>query len=87
MCIFRCYLVAVNLNTDTKVLSFLWHDIAICYCLRAKKSENCEKIQFRKYALMAAKKSVSLLPTVWEHWNLLGVVALSEGKRILRGND
>ncbi|XP_065220863.1 tetratricopeptide repeat protein 37 [Planococcus citri] len=75
----KCYFVAVKLNpADSNGLSFLWHDIAICYTFLAKNSQTNDKSQFMKFALIASKKSVSLMPQVWDHWNLLGVIACSK---------
>lgn len=76
----RCYSLTLHLGgEDQSVQSYLWHDIAYCYNLQAKIADAEEAAKLRRLALLSAKKSVSLCSKVWEHWNLLGVIALAKG--------
>nr|CAD7262121.1 unnamed protein product [Timema shepardi] len=73
----RCFSQALGLAPNN---SFVWHDLAVIYNLHGNYvSELQLKKQYKERALAAAKKSVSLNPRNWQHWNVLGVVATSEG--------
>ncbi|CAG2060584.1 unnamed protein product, partial [Timema podura] len=73
----RCFSQALGLAPNN---SFVWHDLAVIYHLHGNYvSELHLKKQYKERALAAAKKSVSLNPRNWQHWNVLGVVATSEG--------
>nr|CAD7458188.1 unnamed protein product [Timema tahoe] len=71
-----CFSQALGLAPNN---SFVWHDLAVIYHLHGNYvSELHLKKQYKERALAAAKKSVSLNPRNWQHWNVLGVVATSE---------
>lgn len=73
-------MAAIHLSCDNEsVLSYLWHDIAVCCNLQANLAETERKLALRKSAFAAIKRSVSLDPKVWTHWNLMGVISLSAG--------
>nr|CAD7589451.1 unnamed protein product [Timema genevievae] len=72
----RCFSQALGLAPNN---SFVWHDLAVIYHLHGNYVLELHlKKQYKERALAAAKKSVSLNPRNWQHWNVLGVVATSE---------
>ncbi|XP_067002861.1 tetratricopeptide repeat protein 37 [Anabrus simplex] len=78
----RCFCRALSITPN---ISLLWHDLAVNYHYQANSSTNAQlKKQIRDWALIAAKKSITLSPRNWHHWNILGVVAATNEIRNLK---
>lgn len=59
----------------------MWHDLAANYSCQADNANSkSAKKDLRNWALTAVKKAVTINPQSWLHWNLLGVVAASQGE-------
>nr|CAH7731857.1 unnamed protein product [Callosobruchus chinensis] len=72
----RFYCKAINL-TENNVL--IWHDLATCYLTHALHTEEPEKrSMLLLYAMSAAQHCTSMDPTNWQHWNLMGNVAMHQ---------
>lgn len=71
----RSYCRALSLSPDS---ALLWHDLASCYLsqLRLKSTENRSDVA--KKASEAAKRAIKLSPSSWLHWNILGVICMTE---------
>ncbi|KAF5303636.1 hypothetical protein FQA39_LY09883 [Lamprigera yunnana] len=75
----RCYYKAVTMMQNN---SLLWYDLAACCLSHAQNSTNEETSE--KYYSKAAniiEHCVSLDPSLWQHWNLMGVIAVNQGKK------
>nr|CAI5830097.1 unnamed protein product [Callosobruchus analis] len=72
----RFYCKAINL-TENSVL--IWHDLASCYLTHALDTKEPEKRSLLlSYAMSAAQHCTSMNPTNWQHWNLMGNVAMHQ---------
>lgn len=59
----------------------IWHDLAVCYLYHAISTEDEGKVQqLFSYAMAAAQYCTSTNPSNWQHWNLLGIVAMKKSK-------
>ncbi|KAL3287818.1 hypothetical protein HHI36_002277 [Cryptolaemus montrouzieri] len=71
----KCYCKALILIEDKQ---FLWHDLAVCYLNQA---ENCEDRDIIRKLLTKAQAIIQNCtltnPRCWQHWNLLGNIALA----------
>lgn len=56
--------------------ALVWHDLSVNYWQQARLAPT-EAAEPSERALAAAKESVTLDPTRWQHWNQLGIVAAS----------
>ncbi|CAH1156223.1 unnamed protein product [Phaedon cochleariae] len=69
-----CYCKAIG-YLDNNIL--LWHDLANCYLAHALTTENDEKRELLlSYCVAAAEHCTADNPSNWQHWNLLGNIAL-----------
>ncbi|XP_058800397.1 tetratricopeptide repeat protein 37 [Phymastichus coffea] len=70
----RCFCKALSISKNS---SLLWHDLARCYLAQAylNISENYKDTLNK--SLVAAKQAVKLNPSSPFHWNLLGVICMS----------
>lgn len=71
---YRCYRSAISLCPQ---LSSLWHDLALCYLMQLQYYPRSTDKSVANECLAAAKHAVTLCPSVWMHWNLLGVICMS----------
>lgn len=77
LAIYRCYYKALSLLED-KVL--IWHDLASCFLSHASSCSDPEQVeQLHKKAGNIVQHCVSINPTNWQHWNLMGVIAMKGG--------
>ncbi|XP_003703191.3 superkiller complex protein 3 [Megachile rotundata] len=70
----RCYCCALSLTSHS---SLLWHDLASCYLMQLKLDPSVDHKKLAGKCLAAAKHAVKLCPSMWLHWNLLGVICMS----------
>ncbi|XP_066150901.1 tetratricopeptide repeat protein 37 isoform X2 [Euwallacea fornicatus] len=70
----KFYCKAISLAQDNP---FFWHDLSTCYLdyARSIKSSDARSRYFNN-ALSTAQQCTLLNPGFWQHWNLLGNVAL-----------
>ncbi|XP_011301228.1 tetratricopeptide repeat protein 37 [Fopius arisanus] len=71
----RCFCRALSLSKDS---SFLWHDLACCYLTQLRLDSSVDLLSTAKKSLAAAQQAVKLNPSTWVHWNLLGVICMTE---------
>ncbi|KAJ8909617.1 hypothetical protein NQ315_004979 [Exocentrus adspersus] len=69
----RFYCKAINLTEDNVLI---WHDLGVCYLYHAMNTEGNGKQQLFLYSLAVARHCTSTNPSRWQHWNLLGNVAM-----------
>uniref|UniRef100_A0A6P7G2Q1 Tetratricopeptide repeat protein 37 n=1 Tax=Diabrotica virgifera virgifera TaxID=50390 RepID=A0A6P7G2Q1_DIAVI len=70
-----CYCKAISLNEN----NLLWHDLSSCYLKHAKCTANkTDKEMLLSYAMTAAKHCATSNPKYWQHWNLLGNIAMEK---------
>ncbi|XP_023026959.2 tetratricopeptide repeat protein 37 [Leptinotarsa decemlineata] len=71
-----CYCKSISLAKDN---SSVWFDLATCYLEHALHTTNDEKRDLLlTYAKAAAKHCVSMDPSNWQHWNLLGNIEMQK---------
>ncbi|OAD55841.1 Tetratricopeptide repeat protein 37 [Eufriesea mexicana] len=70
----KCYRAAISLCPQ---LSSLWHDLALCYLMQLRYYPCSTDKSVANECLAAAKYAVKLCPSIWMHWNLLGVICMS----------
>ncbi|CAH1994676.1 unnamed protein product [Acanthoscelides obtectus] len=72
----RFYCKAINL-TETNIL--IWHDLATCYMTHALNTTESEKKKLLlSYAMSACQHCTSINPMNWQHWNLMGNIAMHQ---------
>ncbi|EFN89108.1 Tetratricopeptide repeat protein 37 [Harpegnathos saltator] len=73
----RCICRALSLTQNS---SLLWHDLACCYLMQLRRNfiKDVDKSDVATKCLAAAKQAVKLSPQSWLHWNLLGIVCMSQ---------
>lgn len=71
----RCYCRALHLSKES---SLLWHDLARCYLAQFSLNPLIDTKTVANKSLAAAKQAVRLSPSTWIHWNLLGVICMTE---------
>ncbi|KAK0096871.1 hypothetical protein PV326_004037 [Microctonus aethiopoides] len=71
----RCYCRALSLTKDSPLL---WHDLVCCYLSQLNLDPSANRKILAEKSLAAAKQAVRLCPTTWVHWNILGVVCMTE---------
>lgn len=77
----RCYYKALTLVEDNVLL---WHDLAACYYAHARNAETAEESsELFKKARACIEHCISVNPTYWQHWNLLGTIAFFNGKYLI----
>ncbi|XP_066249141.1 superkiller complex protein 3 isoform X2 [Euwallacea similis] len=70
----KFYCKAVSLAQDNP---FFWHDLSTCYLDYARCLKNPDaRSQYLDNALSTAQQCTLLNPGFWQHWNLLGNIAL-----------
>ncbi|XP_056637029.1 tetratricopeptide repeat protein 37 [Diorhabda sublineata] len=70
-----CYCKAIGLMEDI----LLWHDLSNCYLKHALSVNDREKRDtLLSYATQSAQHCVSSNPKYWQHWNLLGIIAMEQ---------
>lgn len=75
---FRCYREATKLSQNN---SLVWHDLGTCYLNHALIDDDVEKKKnLLTYAMVIIRYCVEANPNNWQHWNLMGVIAMSQGK-------
>lgn len=62
----------------TKDSPLLWHDLVCCYLSQLNLDPSANRKILAEKSLAAAKQAVRLCPTTWVHWNILGVVCMTE---------
>lgn len=62
----------------SKESSLLWHDLARCYLAQFSLNPLIDTKTVANKSLAAAKQAVRLSPSTWIHWNLLGVICMTE---------
>ncbi|XP_018320873.1 tetratricopeptide repeat protein 37 [Agrilus planipennis] len=77
------FLMATRYYSKSILLSksniLIWHDLASCYLSYAKSVTDPRKAKtLYDKALMAAQYCTKENPSHWEHWNLLGNIAISK---------
>lgn len=61
--------------------ALIWHDLAACSFSFSQNTSNVEQTKtLIDQALIMAKHCVSINPTNWKHWNLMGIIAFNNGK-------
>ncbi|XP_034193237.1 superkiller complex protein 3 [Osmia lignaria lignaria] len=70
----RCYCSALSLSPHS---SLLWYDLALCYLMQLQLDPSVDHTKLAGKCLAAAKHAVKLCPSMWLHWNLLGVICMS----------
>lgn len=71
---FRCYCCALSLSPQS---ALLWHDLALCYLMQLQYDPSINHKNLASKSLAAAKHAIKLNPSIWIHWNLLGVICMS----------
>ncbi|XP_015109958.1 tetratricopeptide repeat protein 37 isoform X2 [Diachasma alloeum] len=71
----RSFCRALSLSKDS---SFLWHDLACCYLSQLRLDPSVDSSATAEKSLAAAKQAVRLNPSTWVHWNVLGVICMTE---------
>lgn len=70
----RCYCCALSLSPQS---ALLWHDLALCYLMQLQYDPSINHKNLASKSLAAAKHAIKLNPSIWIHWNLLGVICMS----------
>jgi superkiller protein 3 len=71
----RCYCKSLSFIEDNFLI---WHDLAVCYLNHAINSDTQELFQqLINKALAIAQYCTSKNSTYWQHWNLLGNIAMN----------
>ncbi|CAK9797777.1 Tetratricopeptide repeat protein 37 [Anthophora plagiata] len=70
----RCYCYALSLSPHS---ALLWHDLALCYFMQLQLDPTVNHESLASKCLAAGKHAVKLSPSMWLHWNLLGVICMS----------
>lgn len=71
------YCRAMSISQDN---SFLWHDLASANFWHAMaRPQFKERTDILERAMTAARRAVTLSPQNDMHWNILGVIAATEG--------
>ncbi|XP_055540464.1 tetratricopeptide repeat protein 37 isoform X2 [Wyeomyia smithii] len=73
----RCYCRAVQLRPDN---SLFWYEMAANFYRRALRITTDNEDRFNKFssAIAAAKQAITLEPSRWQNWNLLGVICATK---------
>ncbi|XP_032686665.1 tetratricopeptide repeat protein 37 [Odontomachus brunneus] len=71
----RCFCRALSLAQNS---ALLWHDLACCYSMQLQRNSTINKSDVTAKCLAAAKQAIKLCPQSWLHWNLLGVICVSQ---------
>lgn len=74
-CTSRCVCRALSLAQNS---ALLWHDLACCYLMQMQRNSTINKSDVVAKCLAAAKQAVKLCPQSWQHWNILGVICISQ---------
>ncbi|KAK4885213.1 hypothetical protein RN001_001484 [Aquatica leii] len=75
----RCYYKSVFMMQDN---SMLWYDLAACYLSHAESTSDNKKSEgIYTKAANIVEHCVSLHPTYWQHWNLMGVIYFNRENR------
>lgn len=74
----RCFCRALSLSQNS---ALLWHDLACCYSIQLQRNFTINISDVTAKCLAAAKQAVKLYPQSWLHWNLLGVICMSQNVR------
>ncbi|XP_076666464.1 superkiller complex protein 3 isoform X3 [Andrena cerasifolii] len=70
----RCYCCALSISPQS---ALLWHDLASCYLMQLHLDPLVDHKTLAGKCIGAAKHAVKLCPSMWLHWNLLGVICMS----------
>ncbi|XP_063995924.1 superkiller complex protein 3 [Diachasmimorpha longicaudata] len=71
----RCFCRALSISKDS---SFLWHDLACCYLSQLRFGVTTDPVATAEKSLAAAKQAVRLNSSTWVHWNILGVICMTD---------
>ncbi|RZC41781.1 tetratricopeptide repeat protein 37, partial [Asbolus verrucosus] len=72
----RCYCKSLSLIADNILI---WHDLAVCYLSSALSTDDPELFeQLMNKAQAVVQYCTSNNPTSWQHWNLLGNIAINQ---------
>jgi superkiller protein 3 len=55
----------------------LWHDLAYCYLAQLHLDSSVDRNDVVQKSLEAAKEAVQINPSFWIHWNILGVICMT----------
>ncbi|NP_001153421.1 tetratricopeptide repeat domain 37 isoform X1 [Nasonia vitripennis] len=70
----RCYCRALSMSKNSPLL---WHDLSRCYFAQLHLDTSIDPNEIANKSLAAAKEAVKIDPSNWFHWNLLGVICMS----------
>ncbi|XP_076247155.1 superkiller complex protein 3 [Calliopsis andreniformis] len=69
----RAYCYALSISPQS---ALLWHDLASCYLMQLHLDPSVDHKPLASKCLAAAKHAIRLSPSMWLHWNLLGVICM-----------